>query len=739
MTAGLRAERCVWAVLLVLAPFFVACAKVHAPSSTTAPAPPAAAVSPPTSVWPFWQAPLFALRPRTGPASSSEDGTEPEWLRSDEVWRDEAGPLLARIRAQGLAIRPTNRFETGIGAFYQERLRRGAPVVITLDALFAMTHLALCRALAEVEERVERHDLLTMLHRLDGRLAAETGQARADLAGGYRLARSTVAIALALVDPSYSVPTDLADVVPLEIARIRAHEGIVRSPLFDVAIDYGAMSPRGVVAPTGDPAASMFQAVEWLGQAPFLFDARGESDGADIDVGEARTDTRAALLLARLLVPEGDATAAAAFARIDRLDDFIIGPADDLSPVEVARLARAGGIDPQWGADIANPTKVDHLRHSASRWPSLFDGSGSSRETGDGGASSFRPARSMRLVPLRGTPDSGAIERFVFPSVGALSPADARLAKLPAVRMMPSSLDVAATLGSRTASRLLASRGDLGYAGFDGAVSKASLPGDRLSRHGSVHSSGLDAIATWLRPSAAEMTEAPVLSDAHDRRKLETALVAWTLLRHNAVAFGHGHPHLASLTPAVPSAQGEIPGRVFVEPHPEAIASLLGTVMQAGRGLVELGALAGDSPSAAFLEATGTLLALALEGSVRSANAEPAYADLVSDLAQIPERMAALELRAGPAGDPVVIAVHLDVASGRVLEEGTGAVDEIFIRVLDPVAHRVVVAVGASIPHFEFVEPSGARRNDATWGVQLRGGQAPDRDSFIGADLAPTQ
>lgn len=713
-----------------------ACAKAPSPRSVIQPTRPVATSSLPSG-WPYWQAPTFTLNLKAEPTRSFEDEIEPSWLASDETWHKDARPLLAKLRTQGFALRKTNRFEPGLSAFYEERARRGAPLVITADALFALSHLALTHALADIEARVERADLLSVLQRLDLRLSAEVGGARPDLLAGYRLARSTVAVALALADPSYEVPPELLDVVSLEIDRIHAHFGIAPSPLFEAKIDYGAMSARGAVeAGADDPAAPVFAAAEWLAQAPFLLEGRGEVEGAEIEVGTARTHTRAALLLARLLVPEGDVIAAAALARIDRVDLFVLGGVDDLSPFELAQMARANGLDLRGGADLVDTNKLDHLRHAASRAAALFDDSGIVRVAGDGGPAPWRPARSMRIVPLRGTPDARVLERLVFPFVGALSPApaDSAAGSLPAKRAMPNALDVATWLQSGTAKVSLGSHGDSRYAGFDLALSSTVLPSGE-ARHASLYSSGLDAIATWLRPSAVDVPYPQILSDARDRRKLETALAAWTLLRHDAIAFGHGRLQSSVTVPSPlgPSAAGV--RQVFIEPHPEAIASLLGLINQARRGLVELGVITGNAAPLSLLDETASLLTLALEGSVRAANVEPPFADLEHDLEQIPPRIAAIERSAGPAAAPVAIDVHLDIASARVLEEATGTLDEVFLRVQDPIAHRTVIAVGASIPHFEFRQNGGTRPSDAEWAVQFTGGGAPHRDSFADVDL----
>jgi hypothetical protein len=299
---------------------------------------------------------------------------------------------------------------------------------------------------------------------------------------------------------------------------------------------------------------------------------------------------------------------------------------------------------------------------------------------------------------------------------------------------LPSALDVGAWLGSEVARGALAQRGDLGYERFDAVLADlaAHRAPDETARHGSVHRSLLESIATWLRPSAADVADPPP-SNAEARRRLRTALSAWTLLRHAALPFAHDVPR-APPRLSDPRARPGGPGgvlpsseRVFIEPHPEAIANLYGALEQLHRGLRQLGVVPDDSPGAAVLSEAESLLALAVEAAVRGANGDPSLAALEAELADIPARIAALEAAMEPAALPVVVDVHVDLATGRVLEEGTAPIEELFVLVRDPLTHRTALCVGASIPHVEVVE-SGTRLDDASWRARAAAGRMPDPD-----------
>jgi len=614
---------------------------VATPPPARAPAPPPPRVAAAASLkWPYWEP--VAVKARSFPEPELEgESVEPRWLATDEGWRGASASILGRLRESGIAGRRKGLREWHVGRFYEDRLRRGATVVVTLDALLAVTHLAFANALGEVEARVTRSGLSSMLHRLDARLATESSRARPDLAEGYRVARTAVAVALALSEPAYVVSPELAPIAQAEVERVRAHAGVATSPLFGVPLDYGLATPRGPIGEIGDPRAPLFQAAEWLAMAPFQFAGATEKGGTGIDVGTARGQARGALLVARLLGKDGDLAAGAAFTRSDLLDRFVLGDAADLSPGDVADVARQAGFDLAGGADIADAPKLDRLRH-------------------------LLAPRSMRLVPLRAAPDGRPLAH--------------------------------AKAGAR----------DVGtWFGVLGAE----------PHHDSVYGSFLAAMASVVHGGDAPGAPGTGEVSRQARRNVRALLGAWTFLRHDALAFAHDAPS----GPAPPPAADAAPeGHVVVEPRPEAIANLLGAVRQLRVGLLDLGGLDGGGPSAAVLAELESLLTLALEGSLGGSPAgEPEALALAPRLARFPSRIAALEAWLGPAAAPVVVDVRVELASGRVLEEGTGPLEELFLRVRDPRGHLTVIAVGASVPHMELEESAAHPSGDVAWRARI--------------------
>ena len=663
-------------------------------------------------------------------------------------WTAAPAGLRDAVNKGGFGMLTTGGNNARLGALYAELQGDKTPFVVTLDALFHLAHLALERARAEVETKTLAPALDTVLRRLDARLGAESRDARADLAPAYVIARGLVAVASTLANPAYVVPRELADVVAKEKAKVIAHAGTSDSVLLGVGLDYSAMSLRGI-AEKDDARAGYFRAMAWLGMAPLMLAGSGEEGAAGkVSVTLARTHARAALMISRLLDREVDPEAAQAWERIERLSAFIAGPADDITPQEIARAASSEKTDLRDAQWIANVARVDHLRHLAARQHTtrLYDGAGGVRVAPasaplDGGAAPLvRVSPSVRVVSGRSAPDGELLQAVVFPTIGALKsehadkpPSTAR----DGVRALPTGLDVMAWLGASEARPVLHETGDDAYERYDAVIDRMSerrAPEDATLRHASLYASTLDAIGTFVTPSAADRGQAGAGTLAWRRRKLEAGLVAWTDLRHDATTFTRLPLDKSGTADPARTASATVPA--FVEPHPEAIAKLVALVRQALRGLTAMDALAADSPARAILTEVDDLVWTALGIALREANDEPLTPQESAALASFPARFVGLESRlalTGSADATIAIDVHTDLGPARVLEEAIGYVDELYMVMAEPRTHRLVLAVGAALPHYEFVQPAALRLTDIGWRARLQAGSPPARDAYAKA------
>lgn len=608
------------------------------------------------------------------------------------------------------------------GAFYVELRERNVPYVVTFDALLQVAHVGVDRALAELERRVLEADLPVLLERIATRLDIESVGVGPDLLPGFRAARGLIAVARVLLGGA--PPADLAPLVQAELALVRARSGPRPSPILGVTVDYSLLP--------AEPRGGLRDAVAWLGVAPLVVLGRSEAEGAPHDVGAARVHARAAMLLARAVDPAVDAQSHAMYTRLARLGRFVAGPAEDVGLADLAEIARKSQADLRDPTAAGNVAKVDRVRAALqSREPAqLYDGAGEVRVRP--GASPRASAvghatLSVRALPLAAAPDARVLQSLVFPVVGPLErPAPPPTAR-DGLRALPSSLDVGAWLGSPDARAILHDTGDDAYQGYGAALSRLlqlRAPSESPERHASFYASMLDALGVYLAPSAADRLQSYAQAPIFPRRKLETALAGWTLLRHDQ--HGSSRPRAAELPRIVRNLSRTPPPPAFVEPHPEAIGRLLAALRQLERGLVALGGLPAGSAGAEVLQAAIAIVAAGYEIAIASANDDAFTPAQLITLAELPSKIAELEALVGPevAAPEVTVDVHTDLASARGLVEATGPIEEAWMAMRDPGSPKVVVAVGVALPHFELTHPSSLRMSDARYRARLDAGGA---------------
>jgi hypothetical protein len=647
--------------------------------------------------------------------------TEKRWAALPQAMRE---AVLSRGFAVAHATRPRLRLGDAYGDLRDARI----PFVVTVDTLFFLTHVALARARADVDANVLLPSLASLLRRFDLRLAAESRGARADMQPAYVVARGVVEVALALALPGYAPTPELENVVDAERARVLAHTGVGVSPWLGVSLDYSAIVPRGLVE-RDEARAGWARAVSWLQHAALALEGSGEQAvHATADVATARAHARAALLLSRLVEHDVDAEASTSWTRIERAAQLLVGDPDDVTPRELTAAATSAKLDLRNADWIADVVRVDRVRHAAARArvAHVYDGAEGVRVPAAGIDSSApigRLSPSFRLLGPRATPDEAALQSLVFPLVGRLDRPTPPPTSRDGLRALPTGLDVGSWLGSRDARDAEHESGDDAYAGYSAALDRlaaAAPPDGSLARHRTPYLSMLDALETWLQPSAGDRVQPSSAARDWGRRKLEVALAAWTDLRHDATALTAAPLPTAELPPRQPPQDTGVPA--FVEPHPEVIAKLLAVVRQTSEALETEGLLPKHSSARVVLDEVDDLLWIALGGAMREANDDPLPPELASALAALPGRIRGLEAALADVGDadvPLAIDVHTDLQSGRALEEATGWVGDVWMVMREPGTKKLWLAVGASIPQHEFVQPAARRLTDGAWRAKL--------------------
>jgi hypothetical protein len=675
--------------------------------------------APPPPEW-FWE-PIDSDGPSGASKALDLPVAENDVRRTEgavRVWDDLPPPARERLRQTGVLVlgsidkspsgADARRRHASMGAFYTHLREQRVPHLITFDALFAVVHLGVLEALGRMESVELAPALHGFLEKLDTRLTAEAAGAPSELGDAYRVARSIVSVAHALDGGTQPLPLELA----AERARIEAATAFAPSALLGVRVDYTRFAPPKTAARPG-----AFRALAWLATAPLGLVARSERAGAPLGVAQARTNTRAAMLLARLCDREVDAGINAAYVRLLRVLSFVWGPPDDLTLVELDAIAESAGVDVTKPASIANVVFVDKVRAraGAGRAPMVDDGA-----TGIG----------VRILGGHAPADSIVLHSLVGGRVGlaheaaAKAPID-RLRK--GQRVLPSALDVAGWLGAPESRGLLHETGADAFDDYERTLVALQGARSKLEQgqlHASVHGSMLDALIAWANAPRSGVAATP----AADRMRVESLLAAWTLTRHAGQAMARARPRASSASNELEVSGLPVP--VLVEPMPEVVTRLIGATRQLRRGLTALGSSAAPDAYPELVEIED-ILRVALAGAQRQANAERASNEEDAALASLPARIAKLEDNASEEPGPVVAVIHGDPALHRVLVSATGRIEPALVLLRDPKSDDVLLAVGAHLSHHELIADAQPGTTDGSWRALLE--KSPPEPASRGA------
>ena len=682
----------------------VAAAATSVPSSKRSPRPP----PPPGSFWELVEIDLGATPGITVPLT---DKSIARVEGATRLWDEIGEEARARVRASGVVVLgagPIPPSSGTVGDFYMALREQRLPYVVTIDALFIAVHAVLERALAEVEEDCVEPALDTFLARVGSRLDVDRTIAGADLAPAYRTARGVIAVARAFL--GYAPPADLADAVRTERTRIESRAATAPSAVVGVPIDYGRF-----VVPSSASKPGMYRALAWLASAPLAVAAKSEEQGSVIDVTTARTNARAAMLLARLVDRDVDPIGHETYARVSRILAFLWGAPDDVSLGEIVGVASSAGLDIARTEDIANVVRVDRVRAKmrAGHAPALWDG----------GIPAGRAGLSVRVFGGNAAADSVVLASFTGPRVGRAREDAPKDRVRFGTRALPSALDLAAWLGSPQARPVLREAKLDAFDAYDATLTKVLTTrpdSEATALHASVHGSLVDALLAWAA-SETPPTPGPLAA----RVRVESLLGSWTLVRHLAQPLGRPRASRPVQPRELKVRGAALPS--FIEAEPHVIARLLAIVRQTQKGLSTLGPLPAKSPAQSALAELEDVLWLAMRVSSRAAADKPLQAEDEALLASLPARLANLEADAPDEPGPVLVPVHADPISGVMLVSATGAIEPVLQVVREPGTSRSILAVGAHTTHREMVERTrgGMEPTDGAWRARLKAEPPP--------------
>jgi len=580
-----------------------------------------------------------------------------------------------------------------LGYYYGQR-----PLFVTTDVVAHSWHLVFDKVLRDVEE-------LRLLPVLERFLANAVEAARTQATS---LEGTDVADAASRAQEFFEAAATVTgvDVGPIgdraheEVALVEAHADVSASPTVggvctpedrSGCVDYSLMTPRGHYTRTED-LTRYFKGMSVLGSVGFSID-----DPDTLRVG---------LLVFRPIVT--DPKLAADWATLYDPTVFLVGTADDYTPLEAASAAGEALQDPESLADAAVVTGIGE-RLAAMR-PVEIDA-----ET-----------PSARVMGTRFVLDAWILDQLTHPTVPN--------------RTSPSGLDVASVFGDRLAADIQTPEATQ-YPGYADRTAEllASVEGRTVDEWGrTVYDAWLYALqAVWA--SKDRDVYPPLLrTDAWAAKELTTGLGSYTELKHDTILYAkQGFVEGESEEPR--------PIRHWVEPDPVTFRRYAAMARMLRDGLVsrelmtaayDPEAARDDDPSNDGRAAVELLIAMAdrLAAIADSELAGHQIADADNDwlgglsyeLSTI-ESLTATGYEADPS--PLIADIFTDFTRSEdpYLEVATGPPDLIHVIVPDGDG-GFQVADGAVFSYHEFW--NGERLTDEEWWDLIAAEELPDRPSW---------
>ena len=591
---------------------------------------------------------------------------------------------------------------------YEMNRYESIPNFITTDSLMHTYHLFFSRLLKGVEKEHFYGDL-TQISRTMQKESLAQYEALKGTAWENAATRNVAffSVGLALLQPEAEIPAQVKDLVSQERKLIDAAAGIAQSPVMNLGAagsgmpleeDYSQYIPRGYYT-TSEDLTRYFKAMMWYGRLSFR-----QSD---------EDQSRSALLMTTALA---NSAAMDAWDKIYTITGFFVGASDDPGICEYAPLIKEayGG----WPSAAELPELKEEWNAFAQAIAKLKPPAVNSIPIYDESIQPDREAavKAFRFMGQRFTLDASIFQRLVYREVGENSRGERR--------MLPSALDIPAALGSSQALEFLTEAGAADYAGYSENMAKlkekiADAP--PALWQASLYNGWLNTLRPLLVEKGAGWPQF-MQSQAWTAKNLNTFLGSWTELKHDTVLYAK----------QVYAEMGggeteEIDDRGFVEPEPVLYSRLASLAQATADGLRRYGVLRdGDAESLGRMAELSKQLLTISEKELKDQLLSDEEYELIRTFGGQLEHFWYEALKDEKKGEAitstdypaaVVTDVATDPAGGRVLEVGSGRIDDIYVIV--NVGGDLRIAHGGVYSFYEFPQPLSQRLTDEAWRLML--------------------
>lgn len=565
----------------------------------------------------------------------------------------------------------------GMFALYEQNREQGIGNYITVDFVLTAYNLMVRDLLTSVEEK----EISSAMKQLAAGLVAGL-QKDASADPGRRLALGYAAVLQKLLDPAAQVPAAVASQVEAELKLINTATAVEPSPLFGVKDDYSQYKPRGKYA-ASEAMSRYFRALMYTGRMGFYLK---ESKATGVTAQMADQQTAAAQAI--IAVIQSSQALLQQYELVNRSLDFFVGKSDDLTIEDYAAA--------QVQAPAAARAAVLAEAKKAGRLPRILGGLVDVKLL-EAGVSLPEVTAGFRLIGQRATVESQIFQKLTFNSVGeyqgSKTPPTMVLAAGKKVRGFPTLLDLSYLLGSRNAAQLITQRDDHNYAGYT----------DMLQQSWQILDATLAAPAslTDLNLRMAELL-------ARKDQDTNAALGLWVQNRHNFLLYAK--QSYTAVAKGFSLAPEDTRSFAQVENNLPLYAAIVENLYKINEQIAtpEL------KKKVAGFRTVLDRMRVAAERQQRDIST----ADDYRFLNNLDKTLAGMLTS---KDQPVVVDIHTDANSGKVLEEGIGFPRAETYTYTDKAKGSVR---GAVYSVHEFTWPMDKRLTDEEWKVMLQKGQA---------------
>jgi hypothetical protein len=585
---------------------------------------------------------------------------------------------------------------------------QGQPYFLTTDAVYHALHITFNDLLEALEKEAIRPVMIQLLESV----YLKTGEyyqnsLGTNLEADALLALNYLAVALKLFTPEYELTPEVESMIAAQWAQIKAEGGKEESALIAGFIDdYGAYRPVGHYTGS-EELQNYFRGMTWFGRVAFPL--------RSLD-GQSSSPSRAPLLIT-LALREAELDGVPTYKtwlNIHEMLDFIIGPSDDPSPIELHAL-----MEKVYGSDLYLDLLQDEAawKEVQSRVEELPAPQISSTFQDTSLEKEFE--RDWRFMGQRFTLDAMIFQQLISDKVHQ--------------RPFPKGLDLAAAFGSPEAKHSLDLAGQMRYQNYSQQLQKMQelvleLPQESWTER--FYSGWQYAFLSQVEPKGGSYPPF-MLTNAWRYKDINTMLSSWAQLKHDTILYAKMPEGLGG---GGPPASGPAPA--YVEPNPNVYYRLAYAAQTLSDGL------------------NSYLFDWQARSWVQTQNpGQPGLQEYLRYLSQLAEKMENLgeiaerELQGenlsdddyyritscleykeciDPEGymgnsmkpEPIPVIAAVSGFEEEIMEVGVGYLNRIFVAV--PINGETFVAQGAVLSYYEFIQPREDRLTDEVWRVKLK-------------------